>query len=275
MKKQAKVSGHALANLYHVEFEDKNKPSEKGLGYSSYVASDSEEHAREQFLAAEPDCEILKIEDFGETVYVPVLEISDPLDRRLNEYQAQAMTTCLPSSNNDAYMLLNLNGEVGELNSKIAKAIRKGYMKFDEENNLQLVKDMAESDEGIELVEGILKEAGDVLWQLSGFCKTFTDADLGWVVEMNLHKLAARKEAGTIDGNGDGVTAEDGMRVEMWEMDVEIAIQDETSADGKDFVRISPNISATDRSEDYDICLTREQVEDFIDALRFIGKRVK
>lgn len=65
------------------------------------------------------------------------------------------------------------------------------------------------------------------------------------------------------------------MRVEMWDMDVEIAIQDETSADGKDFVRISPNISATDRSEDYDICLTREQVEDFIDALRFIGKRVK
>ena len=43
----------------------------------------------------------------------------------LNEYQEKAMTTCLPTCNNIAYMSTNLCGEVGELLSKLAKAIRK------------------------------------------------------------------------------------------------------------------------------------------------------
>ena len=43
----------------------------------------------------------------------------------LKEYQLQAMTTCLPESENFTYMMLNLVGEVGEFASKIAKAIRK------------------------------------------------------------------------------------------------------------------------------------------------------
>ena len=33
----------------------------------------------------------------------------------LEEYQKQAMTTCLPTCNNFSYMMLNLVGEVGEL----------------------------------------------------------------------------------------------------------------------------------------------------------------
>lgn len=44
----------------------------------------------------------------------------------LNEYQQQAMTTCLPESENFAYMMLNLVGEVGEIAGKISKMIRKG-----------------------------------------------------------------------------------------------------------------------------------------------------
>ena len=48
------------------------------------------------------------------------------------------------------------------------------------------------------------KEAGDILWQLSGLCSV-----MGWPLEdiakMNLHKLAMRKAAGTIDGSGDGI----------------------------------------------------------------------
>ena len=43
----------------------------------------------------------------------------------LNGYQQQAMTTCMSSSGNFSYMLLNLVGEVGEFASKIAKQIRK------------------------------------------------------------------------------------------------------------------------------------------------------
>ena len=53
----------------------------------------------------------------------------------------------------------------------------------------------------------LMKEAGDILWQLSGLCSV-----MGWelndVAKMNLNKLAARKEAGTIDGSGDGILRE-------------------------------------------------------------------
>ena len=46
----------------------------------------------------------------------------------MNEYQQKAMTTCMPTCNNIAYMTMNLCGEVGELHSKLAKAIRKGKL---------------------------------------------------------------------------------------------------------------------------------------------------
>ena len=46
-----------------------------------------------------------------------------------------------------------------------------------------------------------------MLWQLSGLCEV-----MGWRLEEvaigNLDKLAARKAAGTIDGNGDGIIRE-------------------------------------------------------------------
>lgn len=44
----------------------------------------------------------------------------------LNEYQQKAMSTCMESCENDAYMLLNLVAEVGEYAGKMAKLIRKG-----------------------------------------------------------------------------------------------------------------------------------------------------
>jgi DNA modification methylase len=50
----------------------------------------------------------------------------------LNEYQQRAMTTCLPESENFAYMMLNLAGEVGEIAGKVSKYIRKGYANIDE-----------------------------------------------------------------------------------------------------------------------------------------------
>ena len=58
-----------------------------------------------------------------------------------------------------------------------------------------------------ERLEELKKEAGDILWQLSGLCSV-----MGWslndIAQMNLDKLAARKDAGTIDGNGDGIIRE-------------------------------------------------------------------
>lgn len=125
----------------------------------------------------------------------------------LNQYQEQAMTTCLPASENFSYMFLNLVGEVGEFASKVAKHIRKGEMSLGGRtlpNSLQATDalDFVEADSALE------KEAGDILWQLSGLCTV-----MGWslddVARHNLEKLAARKQNGTIAGSGDGVTKEE------------------------------------------------------------------
>ena len=131
----------------------------------------------------------------------------------LNEYQRRAMTTCMPSSENFSYMLLNLVGEVGEFASKVAKGIRKNHCSIGLEPNIADAYDIANETTANELwqffgfeerLEELKKEAGDILWQLSGLCSV-----MGWgledIAQMNLDKLAARKEAGTIDGDGDGI----------------------------------------------------------------------
>lgn len=126
----------------------------------------------------------------------------------LNEYQEKAMTTCMESSNNFSYMFLNLVGEVGEFASKIAKGIRKKKMQIGGfENKGAFVKNelyFSEFPTCIEQEEELMKEAGDILWQLSGLCTV-----MGWsledVAQHNLDKLAARKAVGTIDGSGDGI----------------------------------------------------------------------
>ena len=110
----------------------------------------------------------------------------------LEEYQKQAMTTCMTSSENFSYMFLNLVGEVGEFASKVAKAIRK------EENCIEY------NDLGVTVTnnEELQKEAGDILWQLSGLCTV-----MGWnledIAQQNLDKLASRQQRNVIDGSGD------------------------------------------------------------------------
>lgn len=126
----------------------------------------------------------------------------------LKEYQEKAMTTCMSSSENFSYMFLNLVGEVGEFASKIAKAIRKEQMQIGG------IVDMGTSSKNdlifnefptcIDQEKELKKEAGDILWQLSGLCSV-----MGWsledIAQINLDKLKARKAIGTIDGNGDGI----------------------------------------------------------------------
>ena len=122
----------------------------------------------------------------------------------LNQYQEKAMSTCMPSCENISYMLLNLVGEVGEFSSKIAKHIRKGNMTIGGKCLPNGLHTTLEGESWLNADIELMKEAGDILWQLSGLCSV-----MGWelndVAKMNLNKLAARKEAGTIDGNGDGI----------------------------------------------------------------------
>ena len=109
----------------------------------------------------------------------------------LEEYQKRAMTTCMASSENFSYMFLNLVGEVGEFASKVAKAIRK--------NQLSVVYNEIV---GTTDTEELQKEAGDILWQLSGLCTV-----MGWkledIAQQNLDKLASRQQRNVIDGSGD------------------------------------------------------------------------
>lgn len=126
----------------------------------------------------------------------------------LNEYQDKAMETCMETCENFSYMMLNLVGELGELSSKVAKAIRKGYINiYDNDVVLPAVLSNGDVDPEVneyldELFQELQLEAGDILWELSGLCYIF-----GWrlneIGQMNLDKLQSRKQRGVIDGNGD------------------------------------------------------------------------
>lgn len=118
----------------------------------------------------------------------------------LNDYQQQAMTTCLPESENFAYMMLNLVGEVGEIAGKVSKYIRKGQASF-EGNDLRLYS-QGDDNAAWDRESDLRKEAGDVLWQLAGLC-TVMGWDLEDIARQNLSKLADRKQRGVIASEGD------------------------------------------------------------------------
>lgn len=118
---------------------------------------------------------------------------------QLNEYQQKAMTTRMDSCNNWSYMFTNLVGEVGELASKVAKAIRKEKALIDRN---QLITECGAKFLNEAELHDLKSECGDVMWQLAGLCEV-----MGWkledVCQGNLDKLASRKVRGVIDGNGD------------------------------------------------------------------------
>lgn len=113
----------------------------------------------------------------------------------LNEYQSRAMTTCMDSCDNHAYMLTGLIGEVGELFGKIAKHIRKDKMLIYDNELMSL--GLSEQE-----LHDLKSEVGDCQWFIAGLCKV-----MSWTLEEvcreNLSKLASRKERGVIDGSGD------------------------------------------------------------------------
>lgn len=109
----------------------------------------------------------------------------------------------MPSCENFSYMMLNLVGEVGEFAGKVAKMIRKGEVEIDTlDDKTSDLFPMVYLPQWVYHQEELMKEAGDILWQLSGLCEV-----MGWnledVAQGNLDKLASRKARGVIDGNGD------------------------------------------------------------------------
>lgn len=108
------------------------------------------------------------------------------------------MMTCMESCNNIAYMLTGLTAEVGEVNDKIAKAVRKENLSLHRNNIAWWIKDYAQE----KLKEDLKKEIGDVLWFVAGLAEEL-GCTLEDIAEMNLAKLASRQQRGVIDGNGD------------------------------------------------------------------------
>lgn len=100
---------------------------------------------------------------------------------KLNEYQQLALTTRLPTADEE-YCVLNLAAEAGEVAGKYAKSRRDGRpVDFDQQ---------------------VKKELGDVLWQL-----TMVALDRGFTLEdiakANLIKLNLRQRNSALHGSGD------------------------------------------------------------------------
>lgn len=127
----------------------------------------------------------------------------------LNDYQNKAMATCLPTSKNFSYMMLNLVGEVGEFASKVAKGIRQGVAEIQENNDFAWIGDVSSKSAWDKSVEDnelrdkeLMKEAGDILWQLSGLCYIM-DWKLQDIADIYLEKLASRRKKNVINDNED------------------------------------------------------------------------
>ena len=100
----------------------------------------------------------------------------------MNSYQIQAMSFRTATAD-EAYALLNLAAEAGEVLGKVAKHIRDGG---DEEALRQNIK----------------KELGDVMWMVAAVAADF-DLTLSEVCAHNIEKLNSRKERNVITGSGD------------------------------------------------------------------------
>ena len=104
-----------------------------------------------------------------------------------DEYQARSRETAVYKRRDYvSYPALGLAGEAGEVANQVKKWIR------DDEYSLTA-----------ERKAKILDEVSDVLWYCAQLC-TDLGASLGGVAEANLRKLAARKAAGTLQGDKRG-----------------------------------------------------------------------
>ena len=104
----------------------------------------------------------------------------------LNEYQIRALSTKQYGAGAKIiYPSLKLNGEAGEVAEKVGKVLRDNNGEFSDEKKLE-----------------IAKEIGDVLW----YCAALADdlaCNLNTIAQMNLEKLADRRNRGVISGSGD------------------------------------------------------------------------
>ena len=103
-----------------------------------------------------------------------------------NAYQRSASRTAIyPDEHRILYPALGLAGEAGEVANKVKKLVRDGIENRPEDWR-----------------EQIASEIGDVLWYCAALA-TDLNLTLGMIAAQNEVKLSARKDAGTIGGDGD------------------------------------------------------------------------
>lgn len=106
----------------------------------------------------------------------------------LNAYQLQAQSTAVyPGKGTVAgleYCTLGLCGEAGEVAGAVKRILRDDEQVLTPERRAK-----------------VLDEAGDVLWYLAGIAEEL-GTSLSEIAQVNLDKLAGRKQRGTIHGEG-------------------------------------------------------------------------
>ena len=122
-----------------------------------------------------------------------VVEADDYMDA-FDKYQEQCASEYAFYPGMLIYPALGLAGEAGEVVEKVKKLIRDDEMPLDESFNTGEI----DAEKRLE----IALELGDVMFYLAMIADDI-DYTLGEIAEMNLHKLADRKERGQLRGSGD------------------------------------------------------------------------
>jgi len=117
---------------------------------------------------------------------------------KLNEYQEKAAEFAVYDTLD--YPLLALGEEVGELQGKVAKYVRKNKMSAHEA--VCDASDPVLTDHAQALRESIAKEAGDALWNLANLLEDL-NMTLEDVAKANIEKLESRQKRNVICGEGD------------------------------------------------------------------------
>ena len=99
-----------------------------------------------------------------------------------DEYQQKAWSFALTPSKTTQYLIPGIAGEVGELCSLFAKAVR--------------------DDNGLPAYDAVKKELGDVLWFVATIA-LYYGISLDEIAEANITKLQSRKDRNVINGSGD------------------------------------------------------------------------
>lgn len=121
----------------------------------------------------------------------------------IKEYQTIIEKTAIyPKNIGIAYCALGLTGEAGEVAEKIKKLYRDkqhliNYIQRGEEPS-----DVNKFLQMVQLIEGIKKELGDVIWYVTALANEF-GISLEDIMESNYNKLIKRKETNTLHGSGD------------------------------------------------------------------------